>query len=201
MMVRYLGSTKNLVGSVCGLVGVALYLFGVTGPLGLPVVAALYAVGALLAPPERVRLTPATPSAEISQLRTDLATLIETVAAHRARMPDTAVDRVERIGETLTAIMARDSLNADPETLHAIIRLARVDLPLSVQTYLNLPWRLAARIDGREHNAAAELVAQLELLEKDADQIASRFYAGDIQQQTDHTRYIRSRTEEHPDPE
>jgi hypothetical protein len=197
--VRYLGSTKNLVGSVCGLVGVVLYLIGLTGPWALPVVAGLYAVGALLAPPERVRLTPATPSAEISRVRTDLAELLETVTTHRDRLPDGSVDRVNRIGEVLTAITARPTLTGDPETLHEIIRLARVDLPLSVQTYLNLPWRLTARIDGRDHNAAAELLEQLALLEKDATRIANRFYAADVQQQTDHTRYIRSRTEDQPD--
>ncbi|MCT2583685.1 hypothetical protein [Actinophytocola gossypii] len=190
-MGRYLGSTKNLVGSACGLVGIVLYVTGVTGSYGLALVAVLYAAGALLAPPERVRRSPA---AELPRLRADLAALVESAVARRADLPAGAVERLERIAGTLTPLMARP-LGEDPETLHAVIRLAGTDLPLSVRTYLNLPRNLTARIDGRDHDPAAELLDQLELLERDANRIAARHHAGDVRQQTDHTRYIRSRTE------
>jgi hypothetical protein len=37
------------------------------------------------------------------------------------------------------------------------------------------------------------LIAQLELLETESHRIAEQFYASDINQQADHTRYLRER--------
>ncbi|WP_410658790.1 hypothetical protein [Amycolatopsis sp. lyj-112] len=197
-MIRYLGSTKNLAGCVGGLIGLVLYVTGVVGGLWPVVVAGLYAVFALLAPPERVRLVPVDTVAEAGRLRTDLASLVDKVTAQAQRMPESSVDRVRRIAEVLDDLLARpERLSAEPDVRHAVVRLARTDLPLSVQTYLNLPWWFAAkrRATG-EPGAADELVAQLDLLEIDAHRVAERFYAGDVNQQADHTRYLRDRGRE-----
>jgi hypothetical protein len=111
---------------------------------------------------------------------------LSTVDAQRGRLPVAATDRTTRIGEVLTEILDRPvQLATDPDALHRVIRLARVDLPASVQAYLNLP--------GRDHRAADELLAQLDLLETEAHRIAAAFYADDIQWQADHTRYLRER--------
>lgn len=197
-MSRYLGSTKNLAGCVGGLIGLVLYLTGVVGGVWPVAVAGLYAVFALLAPPERVRLVPVDAVAEAGRLRTDLASLVDKVTAQAQRMPESSVDGVRRIAEVLDDLLARpDRLSAEPDVQHSVVRLARTDLPLSVQTYLNLPWWFAAkrRATG-EPSAADELVAQLDLLEIDAHRVAERFYAGDVTQQADHTRYLRDRGQE-----
>lgn len=192
-MIRYLGSTKNLAGCVAGFAGVVLYLAGVVGGYWIFVVVALYAAGALLAPPEKIRLV-ADPEAEAGQMRSDLETLLREVDEYRGRMPDTAPERVQRIGEVLRGMLERPAgLSADPEVLHSLTRLARVDLPMSVETYLNLPWWFAAKRRAGGASAADELVAQLELLETEAHRIAERFYASDVDQQADHTRYLRER--------
>ncbi len=75
-VLRYLESRKNLTGSACGLVGLALTLTGAAGSLWPVVVAGLYGAGALFAPPERPP-APAFPDAaeQLDALRTDLATL------------------------------------------------------------------------------------------------------------------------------
>ncbi|WP_181776392.1 hypothetical protein [Amycolatopsis pittospori] len=197
-MIRYLGSTKNLAGCVGGLIGLVLYLTGVVGGLWPVVVAGLYAVFALLAPPERVRLVPVDTVAEAGRLRADLTTLVGKVTAQAQRMPESSVDGVWRIAEVLDDLLSRpDRLSANPDVRHAVTRLARTDLPLSVQTYLNLPWWFAAkRRASGETSASDELLAQLELLETEAHRIAERFYAGDVNQQSDHTRYLRERGQE-----
>ncbi|NUT46573.1 MAG: hypothetical protein HOV94_04520, partial [Saccharothrix sp.] len=100
-MIGYLGSTKNLVGCVGGLLGVLLHLTGVVGGLWPVVVAGLYAVGALLAPPEKVRLVPVDAVAEAGRLRVELADLVREVDARSSRVPEPAVAAVGRIGAVL----------------------------------------------------------------------------------------------------
>ncbi|OXM64475.1 hypothetical protein [Amycolatopsis vastitatis] len=186
MMLRYLGSTKNLAGCVGGLIGVVLHLTGVVGWFWPFVVGALYAAGALLAPAEKVRLVPDT-SAE---LRSSLETLVRRVSAQASRMPPSVVDTAGRIAEVLRDLLAQPArLSADPDLRHAVVRLAGTDLPLSLETYLNLPWWFAARRAG----AGEELVAQLGLLEAEAHRVAERFYASEVDRQADHTRYLRDR--------
>lgn len=185
-MMKYLGSTKNLVGSAAGLLGVLLYVFGVVGGYWPVVVVGLYAAGALLAPPDRVRLVPGDTSVEISQVRTDLAALLSTV--EQQRLPEGAAEFVSRITAVLTGMLDRPTvLRADPDLLHSVIRLARVDLPLSIQSYLNVPRWLSGRAD--------ELLTQLDLMEAETHRIAERFYRDDITQQADHTRYLRQRAD------
>lgn len=195
-MIRYLGSTKNLAGCVGGLIGLVLYLTGVVGAWWPVVVAGLYAVFALLAPPERVRLVPVDAVVEAGQLRADLDALTAKVTERAQRMPESSVDAVRRIAEVLGDLLSKPQrLAANPDVQHAVTRLARTDLPLSVETYLNLPWWFAGKGRPGERNASDELLAQLELLETEAHRIAERFYAGDVHQQADHTRYLRERGE------
>lgn len=186
MLLRYLGSTKNLLGCVGGLIGVVLYLTGVVGWFWPFVVVALYLVGALLAPGEKVRLVLDT-SAE---LRASLETLVRRVGSQDSRMPASTVDTVGRVAEVLRDLLSQPArLSADPDVQHAVVRLARTDLPLSLEIYLNLPWWFASRRAG----AGEELVAQLGLLEAEAHRVAERFYASEVDRQADHTRYLRDR--------
>jgi hypothetical protein len=183
---KYLSSTKNLAGSAAGLLGIVLYLIGAVGSYWPVVVIGLYGAAALLAPADRVRLLQSG-----SSLRADVASLMARTDEHSGRMPAGAAAQVRRIGEVLTGILDRP-LAADPDIRHRVTRLAQVDLPLSIESYLNVPWWFA-RKDGR---AAGELLTQLNLLETEAHRIAERVYADDIQQQADHTRYLRGRAED-----
>lgn len=169
-----------------GSLGLGLYLTGVIGWLWPVVVVALYAAGALLAPPEKVRLLPDASG----ELRVSLETLLSSVSSQASRMPESTVDTVRRIAEVLADLLAQPGrLSADPDLRHSVVRLVRTDLPLSVESFLNLPRWFASRRAG----AAAELVAQLDLLEAEARRIAERFYAADVDRQADHTRYLRDR--------
>jgi hypothetical protein len=183
---RYLASWKNLAGCVGGLVGLALHFAGLAGSYWIVVVIGLYGVGALAAPPERVTLV-TDPVEEAGALRSELDALVERVRGFR--VPGEVTPRIAEIAEVLRGMLDRPrELRADPDALHAVTRLVGTDLPLSVQTYLNLPWWYAAA-----RGSGTELVRQLDLLHADAVRTAERFHAADAQRQADHTRYLEDR--------
>lgn len=184
----YLGSTKNLAGCAAGLVGLGLHLVGLAGSYWLLVVAGLYGFGALIAPPDRVTLV-TDPEQEAAQLARQLDSLMDRVHGFGGRVPADVLPPLGRISEVLRGMLDRPRrLRADPDALHAVTRLIGTDLPLSVQSYLNLPWWYAAA-----KQADAELVRQLGLLEADAVRVAELFHATDAQKQADHTRYLEER--------
>ncbi|MBC6461046.1 hypothetical protein HKK72_24680 [Actinomadura sp. HBU206391] len=193
----YLGSTKNLVGSVCGLIGLGLYLAGAVGSYWPFVVAGLYAAGALAAPPEKVTLVLELEdaSAETGLLRADLDRMVERVAAHAGRMPPPAMVRFRDIIEMLRELLARaDALTADPDALHEVVRVIRTDLPEGFESYLNLPgWFAAGRGGGERRTAADELNAQLGLIADQVRRTAERVYETDAQRLRDQTRYLQER--------
>lgn len=183
---RYLASWKNLAGCTGGLIGLGLHFAGLAGSYWVVVVLGLYGVGALLAPPERITLV-TDPEEEAGALKSELDALVRKV--HGLKVPDEAAPKVAEIAEVLHGVLDRPrELRADPEALHAVTRLVGTDLPLSVQSYLNLPWWYAAA-----RGSGAELLRQLDLLHADAIRTAERFHAADAQRQADHTRYLEDR--------
>lgn len=186
---RYLGSTRNIVGCLGGLLGLGLYFAGLAGPFWPTVVAALYAAGALLAPPDRVVLV-TDPTEEASRLRRDLDALVDRVA--HSRVPLGVEPRLERVADVLRGLLDRPrELRADPDALHTVTRVIGTDLPLSVQNFLNLPWWYVAA-----KKSDAELLRQLDLIEADVVRTAERFHDADAQRQADHTRYLEDRDRE-----
>ena len=97
------------------------------------------------------------------------------------------MDSVRRVAEMLSDLLADPvRLAASPDVQHRVLLLARTDLPLSVQTYLNLPrWFAAHRSE-----AGQELVTQLGLIERRAHQLAEEYYATEVNRQKDQTRYL-----------
>jgi hypothetical protein len=174
-----------------GLIGLVLHLVGVAGSYWLLVVVGLYGVGALLAPPDRVTLV-TDPEQEAGHLRHELDAVVERVHGFGGRVPADVLPRLDHVAEVLRGMLDRPrELRADPDALHAVTRVIGTDLPLSVQSYLNMPWWYAAA-----KQADGELVRQFGLLENDVVRTASRFHAADAQRQADHGRYLEDRDRE-----
>jgi hypothetical protein len=187
-VLRYLASWKNLAGCTGGLIGLLLHFAGIAGDYWILVVIGLYGAGALAAPPERVVLV-TDPEEEAGQLKAELDALLQRVHGFGGRVPGEVAPKLAEIAEVLRGVLDRPrELRADPDTLHDVTRLVGTDLPLSVQTYLNLPWWYAAA-----RGSGAELVRQLDLLKADAVRVASRFHEADAQRQADHGRYLEER--------
>lgn len=193
----YLGSTKNLVGSACGLAGLGLFFTGVAGSFWPLVIVGLYTAGALAAPPEKVALVLEDPAVELGRLRGDLDLLLERVAQHAGRMPPAAMLRLKEISDTVRDLLGRgDALAADLDAQYEITRAVRVDLPTGFEAYLNLPgWFASGRGAGPRRTAADELVTQLDLIAEHVKEVAGRLYESDAQRLRDQTRYLQDRSD------
>ncbi|MFE3035503.1 hypothetical protein ACFXKY_28100 [Streptomyces canus] len=193
---RYLESRKNITGSACGLVGLVLTFTGVAGPYWPVVVAGLYGAGALVAPPER----PAPPdlpdpSAQLDQVRADF----EEVRAYLSDidLSVTAAARLRELTELLSALLDRgwstELLAHDPESVHALSRIVRRDLPEAVDSFARTRWW--TRMTPGTESPELHLEQQLSLLKKDAEHLAAGMRDAEARRQETHTRYLEERSE------
>lgn len=191
---RYLESRKNLTGSACGLVGLALTFAGVAGPYWPVVVAGLYGAGALIAPPERPALPDfPDPSAQLEELRGDFGRLREYLGG--VELPPAAAGRLTELTELLTALLdpgwVAEVLAQDPEGMHALSRAVRQDIPEAVDTFVRTRWwtRLTPGTEPPERH----LERQLTLLYEEADRLAVALREVEARRQESHTRYLEDR--------
>lgn len=191
---KYLESRKNLTGSACGLVGLALTFAGVAGPYWPVVVAGLYGAGALIAPPERPALPDfPDPSAQLEELRGDFGRLREYLGG--VELPPAAAGRLTELTELLTALLdpgwVAEVLAQDPEGMHALSRAVRQDIPEAVDTFVRTRWwtRLTPGTEPPERH----LERQLTLLYEEADRLAVALREVEARRQESHTRYLEDR--------
>jgi hypothetical protein len=191
---KYLESRKNLTGSACGLVGLALTFAGVAGPYWPIVVAGLYGAGALIAPPERPSLPDfPDPSAQLEELRGDFGRLREYLGG--VELPPAAGGRLTELTELLTALLdpgwVAEVLAQDPEGVHALSRAVRQDIPEAVDTFVRTRWwtRLTPGTEPPERH----LERQLTLLYEEADRLAVALREVEARRQESHTRYLEDR--------
>jgi hypothetical protein len=188
----YLGSTRNIAGSCLALLGLLAHFLGLAGAYWPVVVAALYGVGALLAPRDRVKLTITHADVETKALREDLLSLLRRI---EGRFPADVDRAVLTLGEVIDNVLGRaEQLTASPDQLHVVSQTIRSYLPASLEAYANLPrgYALARRAD-RERSAHEELLAQLALLDAQMRKVAEAIHRGDEQALRDQGRFLRDR--------
>ncbi|GAA0989095.1 hypothetical protein GCM10009555_072300 [Acrocarpospora macrocephala] len=183
-VLTYLGSTKNIVGSILALIGVGLVFAGVAGAFWPVVVAGLYGIGALLAPPDRTRVVLSHAEVETAELRADLDTLL---AGLPGRFPDDVLRQAYELGGLLKEVLDRaEVLTTAPDQLHVVSQTIRDYLPTSLNAYANLPV-------SRRPAAHAELLGQLELLRAGLGRVADAVYQGDEQALKAQSRFLQDR--------
>ncbi len=196
-VLRYLGSTKNIVGSAAGLAGLAATLpTGLAGDLWPVVVAGLYGAGALLAPREKAKLTVGGFGAvEATRLKEELASLQTRVAARRSRLAPDTRDRLDAVMASLTEILDRaEGLATSPDDLFVVGQTIRDYVPTSLEAYLNLPLRYAMSHKGASGKTPhEELNGQLEILAEKLGAVSEALYAGDAQKLRDQGRFLQDR--------
>ncbi|MER6131170.1 hypothetical protein [Streptomyces sp. NPDC001815] len=190
----YLESRKNLTGSACGVVGLALTFAGVAGPYWPVVVAGLYGAGALIAPPERPPLPDfPDPSAQLDEVRDDFVKLRAYLAD--VELPPAATGRLTELTELLGALLdpgwVAEILARDAEGVHALSRAVRLDVPEAVDTFVRTRWW--ARLTPGTEAPERHLERQLGLLHDELTSLASNLRETEARRQESHTRYLEDR--------
>lgn len=192
----YLGSNRNIVGSVAGIAALgATVPTDVAGPLWPVVVGGVYGLGVLLTPRDKVQLVDSGYSAAIARaenLRGDLERLGLRVHKYERRLPDDVLAAYGRIEVRLREILDRAAeLATSPDHLFVVGRTINDYLPTSLETYANLPsgFALGHRGSG-QRTAHEELLSQLALLERELGEIATAVYAGDVAKLSAQGRFL-----------
>ncbi|MGW2016352.1 hypothetical protein [Streptomyces sp. NPDC001927] len=188
-VVRYLESRKNLTGCACGIAGLALSFTGAAGSLWPLIVVALYAAGALIAPPERTPPPPFPDAAEqLDSLRADFATLRAYLA--EVELPQAAAGRLADL-DTLFEALLEPGWVSDPEHLHMLARAVRQDIPEAVDTFVRTRWW--HRVTPGSEPPESHLERQLDALHEEAGRIAAALQDAEAIRQEAHTRYLEER--------
>ncbi len=193
---RWLGSGKNIAGSVLGAAAIGAQLLFGLGPFWPLIVAASYGVGALVAPRDRVDLRLGIGAGASAQdLAEQLKLLRRSMRGEARRLPDDANAVLVRILDTLDDIVARwPELASAPDQRHVVEQMILDYLPTSIQTYVNLPrtFALQSRVEGRK-TAHEELLEQLAILETESARVRTAVYASAVDALSDQSRFLRDK--------
>ena len=183
---RWLASTKNIAGGALAVVALLLHLVVGLGPLWPLVVAAAYAVGALVAPPDKVQLRLGLGAGASAE---ELARQLTVLRRGSARRLDADVRApLTRVLQALDDIVARwPELAGAPDQAHTVEQIIGDYLPTSLQRYLDLPRHLRV---GAPHQ---ELLDQLGILERESLRIREAVYSRAIQALGDQGRFLREK--------
>jgi len=192
----FLYSRKNIAGCLAALAGLGLYFLGITsGPIGLAVVAALYAIGYLVVPPERgLRLTLIAED-DSDEIRNGLERLLNSI---RGRVADDIYVRVASVCDSIlvTLPQARGGANidaADPN-VHLIRQTALAYLPQALDSYLAVPRLYAERravAGGRTPHDV--LLDQLNLMDQKMQEVAEDVVTHDSERLLAHGLFLQER--------
>jgi hypothetical protein len=185
---RYLTSTKNITGCVLAVGGPVLALTGVVAPpLGLALVPALYAIGALAAPGHRhVDVVAGVDPQDVRRSLTEIRRRTDN------RVPPEVSTRIARIADTITDTLPRaDALGAGSPGQFVLVQCATDYLPTALQGYLDLPRNYADHhvvSDGK--TPLALLTEQLDVLAKEIDEIADAVNRADTDRLIANGRFL-----------
>lgn len=173
----YTTSTKHITGCALAMVGPALAVAGVlTPPVGLALVPALYALGALAAPARRrvdivAGLDPHDVQRSLQRMQRRTLT----------RVPNRIGFKVATIATTITEVLPRaGALGVGSPGPYVLVRCATDYLPTALHAYLDLPRSYADHhvvADGK--TALALLSEQLDVLAKQIAEIAENVNCAD----------------------
>ncbi|MFF4454763.1 hypothetical protein [Streptomyces goshikiensis] len=193
-LLGYLESKKNLAGCAAGVAGLGLTVTGVAGPYWPVVVAGLYGAGALIAPPERVAPPEFDdPQARLGRVREQFGQLQDYLA--EVELPAAAGGRLAELLELYGALLepgwVAEVLATEPETVYALSRAIRLDVPECADTYNRARWW--NRITPGGESPERHLERQLDVLYEEAERLTADLREAEARRQQTHTTYLEER--------
>ena len=177
-VLRYLYSSKNIVGSTLALFGLLLFFTGAITSVFWPfVVGAMYGIGALLAPgPPKVALGGT--SFDPESIRRSLQRQLNIA---NGKLPPPLEAKLQDIADTIMGILPHyaDFPPGSPD-LFVVGRTATDYLPSALQAYLNLP-RAYATLHKMQNGKTADQILgdQLTLLASKMNEVADAVHKKD----------------------
>jgi hypothetical protein len=189
-LIRYVLSTKNIVGSIAALGGLVLLFTGmIRAPWPLLVVA-LYVVGVLVAPGNKeIELST---GFDANDVKLALDTQVRLITG---KVPPEVMAKVLKIRQIIFGILPRSgNLPPGSPELFVVERTASDYLPTSLETYLRLPRAYAtlhALQDGKTPKEI--LLDQLTLLESKMNEVADDLHRNDSDRLLANGRFLQER--------
>jgi hypothetical protein len=187
-LLLYLYSTPNIVGCLLGLVGLVLFFTGVINDWWLPIVVGLYLIGVLFTPrPEHVELALQNElsNEEIERQLNDLVRKVEK------RLPPEALAKVKSVQASILSVLPLLAANSGDQNSYMLRQTALEYLPKALENYLNLPPAFANMHPIRDGKTARQLlVEQLDLLDKEMQELVAAAAANDTQKLLAHGRFL-----------
>ncbi len=189
-ILKYLYSTKNIVGSLLAIVGLVLFFTGVVGALWPLIVIGLYLIGVLVAPgTATVDLRSGFDPDDVRHA------LDHEVHAVSGRVPADVLVKVQNIQQIILGILPRSgALPPGSPELFVVERTATDYLPTSLESYLNLPRAYATLHPVQDGKTAKQvLMDQLSLLESKMTEVADDVHRNDTDRLLANGRFLEER--------
>jgi hypothetical protein len=189
-ILKYLYSTKNIVGSLLALVGLALFFTGVVRALWPVIVVGLYLIGVLV--------TPGTATIDLrsgfdpDDIRKALDHEVHVVSG---RVPAEVFAKVQSIQQIILGILPRSgALPPGSPELFVVERTATEYLPTALESYLNLPRAYATLHPVQDGKTPKQvLMDQLTLLESKMSEVADDVHRNDTDRLLANGRFLEER--------
>lgn len=191
---RWFYGAPHLVGMVLAIAGVALYIAGViSGALVVPIVVALYLIGALVTPrPKGLSINGGGSQLDAGRLKKALDQIVEQ---SRRRLPAGLLAKVEAIRATIVDMLPRlESTAISRDDLFAIDRTVTDYLPTTLNAYLKLPRAYANNRVVRDGKTASGLLAeQLDLIDVKMQEVSEAVARDDVGKLLAQGRFLEER--------
>lgn len=181
-LLRWFYGLPNIVGSALALVGLALFIGGVThGVLVVPIIVGLYALGAVVTPrPKPLSgFVAADGTLDARELRTALERLQRQAAK---RLPPELAAKVASIAQTILEIVPKvDASTIDRQDVFVLERTVTDYLPSTLNAYLTLPRAYANSHVVQDGKTAKDLLSgQLDLIAEKMQAISEAVSRDDV---------------------
>jgi hypothetical protein len=185
-------STQNIVGSLLGILGLALFFLGIIGQYWFFIVIGLYGIGVLATPRSPTYELGLQNQLTVDDIRKGLEALVQKI---RGKVPKDILSKVESIKSSILEVLPQilDLSNSD-YNVYLIKQTALDYLPEALSNYLNLPAAYATLHPVKDGKTARQLLSeQLDLLDQEMKEVVQDVYSNDIARLTAHGRFLQDK--------